>query len=539
MWSKLLTLLLILGLAITPASAELNYRLYEFTKLTGGLNDSFNAVTLDASEASTLQNIIFPRQINGAFGKRPGFTRLNSTALTGTPDCTGVFFFKLTDGTRYLVSVWSDDTIRKMDYLAGTGPDGTWDTITGSLSFAIGTDDHASFAVAENQLVIEDGLGTTAPYLWTGTGNATTLTADVDLPNSKYATYHRRHLFLAGNSTQLSRLYFSALGDITDYTTTDFINVEDNAGDGVIRGMATGLDGLYIWKDSAIWRLTGTSRDDFQLERMVQGIGTLHHQSIAIINSPKDNQQYFFFVTQNGDVAVYDGGITVEIISRKISQSVPKSIQYSRLDEMVGTAYEFTYMLSLSNTGSTAEHDRIYQYDLLHSAWTRFVGMEANAVGAYENDGGKSVFMFGDYDGRVNSWDMDDTSTTNDPGTTAIDAFWESGWMSFAEDGVLKDVRKVRIFANQQGTGQTLSVTVRKDFEPTGTLQTVSLAGSGSLWDTAVWDTDRYADLSVVIGEVEPNTGENVFLLRVENSSASQTFRIRKIQFITEPKERV
>ena len=538
MRSRLIGLLLALGLLVTPAQAELNYRLYEFNKLTGGLNDSYNAVTIDASEASTLQNIIFPRQINGAFGKRPGFTRINSTALTGTPDCTGAFFFKLTDGTRYLVSLWSDDKVRKMDYLAGTGPDGTWDDITGSLSFAIGQDDHSSFTIAENQLIIEDGLGTTAAYLWTGAGNATTLTADADLPNSSFAVYHRRHLFLAGNSTQLSRLYFSALGDITNYTSTDFINIEDNSGDGIIRGMATGLDGLYIWKDSAIWRLTGTSRDDFQLERMVQGIGTLHHQSIAVINSPKDNQQYFFFMTQNGDVAVYDGGITVEIISRKISQSLPKSTQFSRLDEFVGTAYEFTYMVSLSNSGS-ATHDRIYQYDLLHSAWTRLVGMNGNAIGTFENDSGKTLFMFGDYDGRVNQWDIDDTSTTSDPSSTAIDAFWESGWISFAEDGVLKDVRKVRVFANQEGTGQTLTATLRSDFQASGTSATISLEGSGALYNTAVWDVDRYADLSVVIGEIEPNAGENVFLLRLENSTAGQSFRIRKIQFITEPKQRV
>lgn len=535
--SRFLASLIAFALLVTPVRAELNYRLYELNKLTGGLNDSFNAITLDTSEASTLQNIIFPRQINGAFGKRPGYSRINSTALSGTPDCTGVFFFKLTDGTRYLVSFWSDDTIRKMDY-GGSGADGTWDDITGSLTPVIGTDDHADFAIAENKLVLDDGIGTTPPWLWTGSSNATTLTADADLPNGSIIEYHRRHLFIAGNSTQLSRLYFSELGDITTYTATDFINVEDNAGDGIIRGLATGLDGLYIWKDSAIWRLTGTSRDDFQLERMVQGIGTLSGSSIAVINSPSSNQQLFFFVTQAGDVAVYDGGIEVTIISRKISSSVPKSIAFSRVDEAVACQYEFTYMLAITNTGSS-ENDRIYQYDLQHNAWTRFVGMEANAVCTYEDSNGRSVFGFGDYDGRANSWDIDDTTTYSDPDSTAISAFYETGWMSFSEDGVLKDVRKVRIFGNQQGAGQTLTATLRTDFSSTGTSETISLAGTGALWDTAVWDTDRYGDLSVVIGEIEPNEGENVFLLRLENATAGHSFRIRKIQFITEPKGRV
>lgn len=533
---SLLALGLIFGLA-TPSQAALNWQVYEFSKLTGGLNDSFNAIDIDPSEASNLQNIIFPRAINGSIAKRPGYTQINASALAGAPDCLGTTFFKLTDGTRYLVSLWDDDKIRKMDYSGG--PDGTWDDITGALVLLVGTDDHSDFTIAENQLVIEDGVGTTAPYVWSGTGNATALTADADLPNASFVEYHRRHLFVAGNSAQPSRLYFSNLGDITNWTATDFINVEDNASDGVIRGLATGADGLYIWKDSAIWRLTGTSRDDFQLERMVQGVGTLSNASIAIINSPVDNQQLFVFVTQKGDVAVYDGGITVKIISQKIVSSIPNSIDFSRLDEMVACSYEFTYMLGCSNTGTSDTNDRIYMYDFLHNAWTRFVGMSPNAVGTYENSSGRETFMFGDTSGFVNSWDITDTSTLNDPSSTAIDAFYETGWMGFPNAGVEKVIRLLRVFANQQGTGQTLDVTVRTDFQSQGTAISISLAGSGAVWDTAVFDVDVYADLNVTIGRVEPNAGYNNFLVRFENDRASETFRIRKFQMLVEPQERI
>ena len=38
MRTKLLSALIALGLLATPARAELNYRLYEFNKLTGGLS---------------------------------------------------------------------------------------------------------------------------------------------------------------------------------------------------------------------------------------------------------------------------------------------------------------------------------------------------------------------------------------------------------------------------------------------------------------------------------------------------------------------
>ena len=180
----------------SPSRAD-PLQLYEYDKLTGGLNDSFDEVTIDPSEASDLLNVFFPRAVNGAIASRPGYSRLNATALSGTPSFTGNFFFKLVSGTRHLVAITTDDKIWKMDY-DGNGPDGTWDDITGSLSFNVGQDNHGSFTVAQDSVIIEDELGNTAPYRWTGTGDATALTADPDVPDSKYIEYHVRHLFLAG-----------------------------------------------------------------------------------------------------------------------------------------------------------------------------------------------------------------------------------------------------------------------------------------------------------------------------------------------------
>ena len=539
-----LSLLLALAIAFLPGSSvksePLNWQLYEFDKLTGGLNDSFDAISIDPSEASDLQNIIFPRAINGAIASRPGYTRINATALSGTPDCTGVFFFKLVSGTRYLVSLWTDDKIRKMDY-TGSGPDGTWDDITAALSFNVGTDDQADFAVAEDSVVIEDGLTSTAPYRWTGTGDATALTADVDVPNASMVEYHARHLFLAGNNSNPSRLYVSNLDDITAYTSTDFIRVETDSGDGIIRGLRTGLDGLYIWKDSAIWRLSGTNRDDFILERMVQGVGTLSNQSISIVNDPRTNQQIFVFVTQNGDVAAYDGGVNVTILSYKIKNSFPNSLAFNRMDEVVAATYDFMYIVSVSTSGEAA-HNRLYAFDFIHNAWTRFEAMNANAIGVFEDGNGEPLFMFGDVSGFVNQWDINDTSTVNDPSTTAIDAYYVTGWFSFKDAGLEKNLRVLRIFVNQVGTGNLLDVEVRKDFETSSTVSQLSLAGSGALWDSAIFDTDVYGDLTITIGRVEPSRGlsANLFQIRMDNGErASERFRIRKLQFLVEPSKRV
>ena len=536
---RLSALFLSLSLLLArPVSAE-PWQLYEYDKLTGGLNDSFDAISIDPSEASDLQNIIFPRTISGAIASRPGYTRLNATALSGTPGFTGNFFFKLVSGTRYLVAITTDDKVWKMDY-TGNGPDGTWDDITGSLSFNVGQDNHGDFAVAQDSVVIEDELGNTAPYRWTGTGNATALTADSDVPDSKYLEYHVRHLFLAGDDDNPSRLYFSGLDDITDYTSTDFIRVETDSGDGIIRGLKTGLDGLYIWKDSSIWRLSGTNRDDFILERMVQGIGTLSDASIAIVNDPRSNQQIFVFVTQNGDVAAYDGGVNVTILSHKIKNSFPNSLAFGRIDEVRSTAYEFMYMASVSTSGNST-HNRIYVFDFIHNAWTRLAGMNANTIGTFENSNGESLLMFGDYSGFSNQWDLNDTSTYNDPSSTAIDSYYVTGWFPFKDAGLEKNLRVLRVWANQEGTSRLLDVQIRKDFEGAGKSTSISLASSGDTWDSGIYDTAVYADLNVTTGRIEPGRGlsANLFQVRMDNGArVNERFRIRRLQFLVEASKR-
>lgn len=534
MHPKLLTFLSVLLLAVMPVQAN-PYALYEFDKLTGGLNDSFDSITIDPSEASDLGNVFFPRGLSGSMGSRPGYSRINSSALSGTPTFTGLTFFKLVSGTKSLVALTTDDKVWKMDY-GGSGPDGTWDDITGALSFNVSQDDQADFCVAQDSVVIEDGITTTAPYRWTGTGDAAALTSDADVPSSSMLEYHVRHLFLAGDSANPSRLYFSELDDITSYVSTDFIRVETDSGDGIIRGLKTGLDGLYIWKDSSIWRLSGTNRDDFVLERMVQGIGTLSDASISVVNDPKSNQQIFVFVTQNGDVAAYDGGVNVAILSRKINASFPNAVNFNRVDEVRATSYDFMYLVSVSSSGN-ATHNRIYIFDFIHNAWTRFTGMAANTISTFENSNGQALLMFGDYSGYANQWNVNDTSTYNDPDTTAIDAYWVSGWQPFKDAGLNKNLRSVRVWANREGTSRLLDVEVRKDFGTSGTSTSLSLAGSGAVWDSAIYDTDLYGDLTVTIGRVDPNLGveSNVFQIRIDNGErASERFRVRRLQFQVE-----
>lgn len=104
-----------------------------FKTLGGGLNTGAGVLGLTDAEASDLDNIDF--DIFGSALKRNGYVTLNINPLSGTSQ--GIYFYSsLYD--RKLVTV-NSGKILKMDNL-----DGTWDDITGSVSFSTGGVDTAT-----------------------------------------------------------------------------------------------------------------------------------------------------------------------------------------------------------------------------------------------------------------------------------------------------------------------------------------------------------------------------------------------------------
>lgn len=521
--------LCLLGSPLLRAQAP-PWTAFDFFGLTGGLADGLESTAIQPTEASDLQNVVF--STGGAIRRRDGFTRINASANPSTTaSTTGLVFYKQTDGTRFLVRLVNDggsDLIQKMDYGSGTtGPDGTWDDITGAVSVSIGTDDQASFTFALNRLLIEDGVNTTIPAQWTGSGNASALT---NAPNSQFVVFHKLHVFAGGNNTNPSRIAFSALcavdvSCLTSWTSTDVIDVETNDGQ-IVRWLASGLDALYIWKDTSIWRLTGTDRDTWKLDLMVKDVGTLAGPSVQFINNK------FVFLTSNCDVGVYDGGINVELISTKI-QGTLDGLNLDRCDEAVSAQFDGDYYVSVSD-GTSSTHNLLLIFDTFHQAWTKFSGMNANALATYEIGTLEQAITFGDYAGFVNRYPNGNT----DAGS-AIDSFYQSGDLRFAQLPHEKIFRLARIFANQTGSGNNLTFSRRIDFIGTGTSTTISLAGTGSLYDTAVFDTDAYADLTTVIGRVEINEPGDFLRWRVADNSTSPAWTVRGIQLWVEETNRI
>ena len=467
---------------------------------------------------------------SGNWKTRSGYAKLNTTTLGASVACTGLKYYKLVAGTKFIVGIFDNDKIYKMDYSGGGGPDGTWDDITGSLSFAIGQDNLASFAIGEDTLIIEDGLSTTPPYKWTGSGNAAALGGSP--PNATMVTYHKRMGFAAGNNTNPSTLYFTDVGNIENWTTglSGNLNIDTNDGT-VITGIVPGFDALYIWKGTAgssngsIWRLSGDDKDTFQLQRMVSIVGTASHQSIARIGSD------FFFTTSQGDVYIYDGAIKTQLISTKIQGSIDGA-NFNRFPYAIGEVFDKDYYISYS-TVSNSTHNRVLSFDTFPYAWTKFTGLNANALAVAEDGLGKDMLVFGDYGGFVYKY----PSGTNDAGT-AISTLYVTKQYYFPELKPQKDWKLLKVFANQKGN-YNLNLELRKDFGGTGTAESVSLLGVSSLYGTAVYGVDSYGGQNLIIGRIEVNKEGDFYQIRFSNSNLDEPIEVKGWEIYLQEGDRV
>ena len=448
MIKRILSCALSLILISSNAFAEINWLKQEFFNNVGGLNDSFSPIAIADNEASDLQNVVFTT--SGNWKTRGGSAKLNSSTLGASVVTTGLKYYAKANGDKFLVGVFSDDKIRKMDYAGSSGPDGTWDDITGALSFSIGQNNLASFTVGEDALIIEDGLSSTPPYAWSGTGNAAALLGSP--PNATMVAFHKNMCFAAGNSAAASTLYFSDLGDIENWTTglSGNVSVETNDGS-VIRAIVPGYDALYIFKDNSIWRLTGDDKDTFQLQRMISNYGVTSPNAVSLIGND------FFLTSSQGDVYIYDGAVNLKLISTKVDGTL-NTANFSRFQYVSSVTFDKDYYVSFSNTGSNS-HDKILSFDTFHLSWTKFIGLNANAIAVADSGTGEEIIVFGDYSGFVYKY----PSGTDDAGT-AISTSYTTKYFRFPEASPTKDWKLLRVFANQQGN-YNLSVETKKDFE--------------------------------------------------------------------------
>ena len=518
---KFIIVFLAIFICATTAYAEITWQKFEFFDNDKGLNDGTSPENIDNAEASDLQNIVFLER--GGWETRGGYTPVSSPLSYHGQACTGLTFFKQSDGTRFLVGIFADDKIRKANFDTGGGVNDDFeDDITGSLSFDVSQNDLASFTVGEDTLIIEDGLGSTTPYKWAGTGNAVALGGSP--PKATMVAFHKNMAFAAGNEDAPSTLYFSDLGDIENWTTgiSGNVSVETNDGSN-ITAIEPGFDALYIWKDTSIWRLSGSDKDSFVLQQMVAGIGTLSKQSVSRIGNS------FMFQDGQGDTYLYDGAVGIRKISNKIQGTIDGG-NFARFQYVSTVEYQDDFYSNMSSVG-TSIHDEMIIFDTFPLAWTKFDAFHANAMVVAPDDLGEDKIFFGNTEGMV--FEYPDGTNDNE---TAISMFWDTKQFRFPQfKSRFKDWTKLIVYADQASS--VLMVETKKDFDSSGIETLMDLSGETATYDIAIYDVDKYGGQNIVIKEIEPELEATFFQVKYSNSIKDNPITFRGYQMYIDPSD--
>lgn len=552
----------IFGLShIDSVKAAVPWIKFSYFKNWGGLNDNLSTLEISDNEATAIQNVIFDN--GGALVKRYGYQNITGATsppfklganVTGVP---GIAYYQKTDGNKYLFAVGNNagqaQGYSKTIDASGGVPTGAWTSQgTGNLPASFTNNQLVTFSQAENTLVMTvagSSSNTTYPSAWQATGNVYLFTGDADCPKAKYNAYHKNILFVAGDPSRPSRVSFSDLtAGITTWVATDFFDLDTNNGQ-FITGLVSAFGNLYIFENNSIWQLSGTNRDDFSLQKMVDNVGTLSQQSIAIVNNN------IFFITSQNDIAVYDGNFSVKFISSKIRNTIGQN-NFNRAPQALGLAYssyrykDLDYYAAESTLGSST-NNQVLLFDTYREAWTKLAAINPNSWAVIPNSTGINEMVFGDYNGLVYQYpsigsysDVSNTCNGSNVCTVtspAIYSFYQTKWFRYP-DVALGDkyMRLLKTYViNSSSTSSTLQTEVKTDYAVSGNIYTFNYTPSGSLWEVSKWDEALWAGGGLNIDREEVNLGTQMFQILYSNSTADQDMSILGFETFIEPTDRI
>lgn len=480
-----------------------------FKKMNGGLNSTAGPLGLEKNEFSDLLNIDFDKF--GSFAKRNGYTALNTSAYNSGARWTGLKWFELASGTRYLVGTCGDRVAKMDDF------DGTWDDITGAITITTGY--QTDFTIFRDNLIGVNNID--APFVWTGTGNASAMTVPTGLAHAKCVEVFSSYTFL-GNVTVSgtdyhSRVYWSALDTIDTWDSVDFNDVARDDGQTIIC-LKTLADRLVIFKERSIYLafFTGDSDVPFRFQKSNSPVGCIAQHSVQEIDNG------LVFLATDG-IYYFDGNNSFKV-SDRISTTLLgyNTLQFSQATSM----YQHDknrYYLALTGPAATT-NNRIIVWDSHNNALSLYTGMAPSAMEMVYASGINERPYFGDYSGFVY---RADTGTDDHPLNveTKITSYAYTGWIDFDDLCDKKGIPSIYVYhQNQDGV---LTISYSYDFEESDQYSlSFSMSLSSSTWGSGIWDQMIWGGTGGRVVRKDLNGRGRVVRFGFKNSNLGETFRI-------------
>lgn len=316
----------------------------------GGLNTKDQPYLLTDNQAREINNVQSSR--TGALVKRAGLL----THATLAASAGSLYPFELPSPPA-LIAVANGQIL-------AIGPSGAATTLKSGVS-ATARWEWVSAMPNGAQGPLYGMNGVDAPQTWNGVAAATSNWAvssgGVAVPNGKYCIAANNQVFVAGTASNPSTVYWSAIGDPTNFDPASLTGAGSAMFDGRDGQPITALGrvGPYVLvaKPRKLWVIADTASPT--IRQLSDSIGCVAHRSLA--QGPDGT----FFLSEDRGVYLTNGS-TLRPISDLIQPTVDGGA--SLFPQAVGVYFAGHYFLSLGLLGSGA-NDTTLDYDTTMDSW--------------------------------------------------------------------------------------------------------------------------------------------------------------------------
>ena len=433
-------------------------------------------------------NIYF--ELDGGIHKMGGGVKLNSTVISGSSDVMGIF--------DYWRSGTGGSSTQKRIAHAGTvvykeDLDGVWDSlITGLESGKI-----PCYGIYNDILVLTSSSSVDVPKKYDQT---TAANLGGTPPNFDFFTIHKNRAWAAGVDSNPSRLYYSALDNIEDWTGAGSGSIDISSNDG---GVITGLWGehknvLWVFKGPqklSIHYITGSSPSDFARVPFARGVGASNHNGIVAFG---DDLAFHSILGVHSLATTADyGDFKESFLSFPFSSYWQENLALGRLSFSQAAHYSKRGLVlwTLTTSGQT-ENDLILgmDYRFTPPRWVRWFQPSAASLATVVNN---NIFELwaGTYDGFTLRLDQRDRNMAD----TSYTARATLPYINFGSSHFSKYAAKVFVGFNPGGAyNMILGYTRDNNLQQTAT---ISQAGSEAILAPAPAGVNEFElDTSVLSG---------------------------------------
>lgn len=421
----------------------------EVANFGGELHTTAALTEMELNEASDLSNVVVG-PAGDYIRSRYGNTAFNSSAMNSGANVQGLSYFKLNNGTDFLVSVCGDK-IYKADNL-----DGIMDDITGAVTITAGQDNLWTFLTFNNVHIGFGGAATgpDAPIQYTGAGNAAALAGT---PPSAYGAIQvNNRVFAFRTAASPSIVQWSKLGDGQDWTATgsgsQTISTSDNDS---VTAMAVMDDSLaLVFKQNSVHKLLVNTlvSSAFPTFPLFRNVGCAGKHAVVVADG------LCYFITPQGQMKITDGDRIIDdidlpqlsFISDLWATGNSSRYQYIQGCRLRGQDYDHIGWLMTSTTAGTT-HDWLLIWDIKNKGWLRHkTGFKANTITTTQS----GAIYTGHYNGVIYKQDSSTSTTTDASESSAnVDSYWVSGWNAFGSLQFLKFIKEAFLSFRQQISG--------------------------------------------------------------------------------------